>query len=188
MRRRATATDRLCSRAPRRFTWAFSALERVIARQRGAAGDARRRAGPHTRATRDHGRHEVRATLATRAKNARSRDARERARERARGAREARERRRSLRIVAKFAHRIVRGVARADARAARIGRAAMETRARTMETRSRADEARTRTRAMGENGGRGEETRRQVATNARLTTRTRATIRRTAIRMSWINT
>jgi hypothetical protein len=27
-----------------------------------------------------------------------------------------------------------------------------------------------------------------VATNARLTTRTRATIRRTAIRMSWINT
>lgn len=82
-----------------------------------------------------------------------------------------------MRIVGKFVNRIVRGVARADARAARIGRAAMETRARTMETRSRADEARTRTRAMGENGGRGEETRRQVATNARLTTR-RATNRR----------
>ena len=93
-----------------------------------------------------------------------------------------------MRIVAKFGIESS-GESRArDARAARIGRAAMETRARTMETRSRADEARTRTRAMGENGGRGEETRRQVATNARLTTRTRATIRRTAIRMSWINT
>jgi hypothetical protein len=91
VRRRATATDRLCSRAPRRFTWAFSALECVIARTRGAAGDARRRARPHTRATRDHGRHEVRATRTTRAVT-RARAMRANARANAREARERRAR------------------------------------------------------------------------------------------------